>query len=126
MPVYRGRDLHYAELAGRSSANPLPGTDAGPCSVRVVRIPPGPRTPHRHPHSCEVVYVVRGRGRVWEDEKVTDVEAGDVVVIFAGVAHATVALGPAELELVCFFPHPDLAANLEELAGPVRTSTPSP
>ncbi|HEY8453013.1 MAG: cupin domain-containing protein [Micromonosporaceae bacterium] len=120
MPVVRGRDLNFVDLPGRRTADPLPARLAGGCSVRVVRVPPGPRTPHRHPYSCEVVYVAAGRGRVWEDDSVTEVAPGDLVVIPPGVPHATVATG-RELTLVCFFPHPDLARNLEELAGPVRT-----
>ena len=38
-----------------------------------------------------------------------------------GVPHATVAAGPEGLVLVCFFAHPDLAANTEDLPGPERT-----
>ena len=120
MPVYRGSDLAFAELAGRRSADPLPADSSEPCSVRVVRVPPGPRTPHRHPHSCEVVYVAEGTGRVWEGEQATEVEAGDVVLVPAGVPHATVCTSSSDLVLVCFFPHPDRAGNIEELEGPER------
>ena len=120
MPVVRGHGLSFTDLPGRRSADPLPAGVADGCSVRVVRVPPGPRTPHRHPYSCEVVYVAAGRGRVWEGDTVTEVAPGDLVVIPPGVPHATVATG-GELTLVCFFPHPELARNLEELAGPVRT-----
>ncbi len=120
MPVYPGREFRYAELAGRRSADPLPPGTADPCSVRVVRVPPGPRTPHRHPHSSEIVYVVGGTGRVWEDDESTDVAAGDVVVIPAGTPHATVCTSGSDLVLVCFFPHPDLSRNLEELSAPIR------
>lgn len=121
MPVYRGRDLDFLELPGRQSANPLPPGLAEPCSVRVVRVPPGPRTPHRHPHSCEVVYVAGGKGRVWEGDHSSLVVAGDLVMVPPGVPHATVCIGRSDLVLVCFFPHPDLSRNLEELPGPMRT-----
>jgi quercetin dioxygenase-like cupin family protein len=66
------------------------------------------------------VYVVDGIGTAWEGDVATAVAAGDVVLIAAGTPHATVASAGSELVLVCFFPHPDLAANLEELAGPER------
>lgn len=121
MPVFSGRDLSFAELVGRQSADPLAAYGATDCSVRVVEIPHGPRTPHRHPHSCEVIYVAEGTGRVWEDDVCSPVVPGDVVVIEAGVAHATVCTASPRMRLVCFFPHPDLARNSEELPGPVRT-----
>jgi quercetin dioxygenase-like cupin family protein len=120
VPVFRGTDLSYVLLPGRRSADPFPLGVADPCSLRVVRIPRGPRTPHRHPHSWEVVYVAEGNGRIWEGEHATVVGAGDVAAIPPGVPHATVCTGRSELVLVCFFPHPDLSGNLEELEGPVR------
>lgn len=120
MPVVPAGSLDFVRLPGRLSANPLPaGLEAG-CSARLVRIAPGPRTPHVHPLSAEVVYVAGGTGTAWEDDVPTNVGDGDLVVVPAGVPHATVASGTSDLVLVCFFPHPDLAANIEELTGPVR------
>lgn len=119
MTVRRAGELDFRELPGRWSADPFPDDDA-PVSVRVVRILPGvDRTPHRHPHSCEVVHVIEGRGTMWRDGTTVELAAGDVVLIPAGLPHATVARG-GELRLVCFFPHPDLAGNTEELDGVIR------
>lgn len=67
------------------------------------------------------MYVVAGSGRVWEDDRSTPVTVGDVVVIETGAPHATVNTGDEPLRLVCFFPHPDLANNIEELDAPLRT-----
>lgn len=121
MPVIPAAALTFAQLSGRRSADPLPGElDAG-CAVRVVRIEPGPRTPHRHPHSVEVAFVAEGSGTAWEGDLPSIVQAGDLLIVPAGVPHATVAHEGGELVLVCFFPHADLSANLEELAGPVRS-----
>ena len=123
MPVIRGAALEFATLPGRQSADPFAAghapasTGGADSSVRVVRIAPGPRTPHRHPRSSEVVYVAAGAGVAWEDGRRTDVAAGDLVAIPRGVPHATVA-GDNGLLLVCFFPDPDLASNLEELPAP--------
>jgi quercetin dioxygenase-like cupin family protein len=121
--VVDGSALQFRELVGRLSADPLP-TGAAPCSMRVVRIGPGPRAPHLHPHSVEVMYVVAGTGTTWEDHVPSRVKAGDVVLVPQGVPHVSVADGPDELVLVCFFPHPDLAANVEELDGPLREHAP--
>ncbi len=117
MPVIPAAALEFADLPGRRSANPLPKKFDGGCSVRVVQIPPGARTPHRHPHSVEVVYVAAGSGTGWEDGVTAPVTAGDVVVLAAGVPHATIAGGDG-LTLVCFFPVGDLNGNVEELDGP--------
>ena len=121
MPVVRAADLTFADLPGRRAADPLSrtGVPTG-ASARVVRIAPGPRTPHVHPLSSEIVYVAAGSGTAWEADVATGVGAGDLVVVPAGVAHATVADGPDDLVLVCFFPHADLPANLVELDGPQR------
>ena len=122
MPVVPGGSLEFGALPGRFSADPLPpGLDVG-VSARIVRIAPGPRTPHVHPLTAELSYVAGGTGTAWEGDVATEVGEGDLVVVPAGVPHATVASGTSDLVLVCFFPHPDLAANLEELTGPLRTA----
>jgi quercetin dioxygenase-like cupin family protein len=122
MPVVPAGSLLFAQLPGRLSADPLPAGLASGASVRIVRIPPGPRAPHRHPHSAEFSYVAEGTGTAWEGDVATRVSAGDLLVVPPGVPHATVAADTSELVLVCFFPHPDLAANIEELSAPRRSA----
>lgn len=111
-------ELRFVELPGRRSADPLAGLGAD-VSVRIVRLEYGSRRrPHRHPLTCEVVHVVAGHGEAWQAGERTAVAAGDTLLIPAGVPHATLPAPGSTLELVCFFPHPDLRANLEELPGP--------
>jgi quercetin dioxygenase-like cupin family protein len=120
MTVVPARSLVFDELPGRASANPFPGMDSGAMSLRLVRVVAGAgRTPHRHPESAEAIYVVRGRGQLWEEGSLRPVAAGDCALIPRGVPHATVPDPGYSMELVCFFPHPDLKANLEELDGPI-------
>ncbi len=119
MSVIRASELAYAQLPGRRAADPLAGIDV-PVSVRVVRIDPvDDRTPHRHPHSLEVVQVLAGRGLAWQEGSFTRIGVGDLVLIPAGDAHATLAVPGQTLELLCFFPHPQLRDNLEELDAPI-------
>lgn len=125
MPVIPGSGLDFAELVGRRSADPLPPWAAQGCSVRVVRIEPGPRIPHRHPRSIEVAYVAEGSGVAWEGDGSSEVSTGDLLVVPVGVPHATVATDASGLLLVCFFPTGDFASNLEELPGPLRDAGPS-
>jgi quercetin dioxygenase-like cupin family protein len=73
------------------------------------------RSPHLHPHSEEVVYVVAGRGRVWLDGVFHGVGPGSWYRIPAGTPHATMADRGERMSLVCFFPHDDFANNIEEL-----------
>jgi quercetin dioxygenase-like cupin family protein len=106
----------FRQLPGRESADPFEGIPTSELSVRVVRVGSSERrSPHRHPHSREAIYVIRGGGWLWEDGVRQRIEAGDCVLIEAGTAHATLPDPGSSLELVCFFPHPDLNANVQEL-----------
>jgi quercetin dioxygenase-like cupin family protein len=110
----------FARLSGRDSADPFAGMPAEGLSMRIVRLTgTGTRSPHRHPLSQEAIYVISGRGALWEDGQLQSFEAGDCALIEAGVPHATIPDGGTSMELVCFFPHPDLNANLEELEDTV-------
>ena len=83
--------------------------------MRLVRLEAGRRrSPHRHPHSQEAIYVVSGAGVLWEDGVERHVEAGDCLLIDTGVPHATIPTSGA-MELVCFLPRSGLESNLEEL-----------
>ncbi len=122
MPVVPHQALSFIELPGRASANPVPSGLGVGYTVRIVRVPPGARTPHRHPRSDEVTYVAAGQGTAWEDGRPTRVGAGDIVFVPRGAAHATVADDASELVLICFFPDEDLRSNTEELDGPLHES----
>lgn len=122
MPVVRIDSLDYTELPGRRSADPIPPGMGADYAVRLVHVPSGPRTPHMHPHSDEVTYVVSGHGTAWEGDGSTPVSPGDLIVVPRGVPHATVARAGTDLVLLCFFPRGLLADNLVELPGPLRSS----
>lgn len=112
MSVTRHGDLDFVALPGRDAADPLRDMNDTTSSVRVVRlVRTEGRTAHRHPHSEEIIHVVAGTGTTWIDGRRERVAPGDTVRIPAGAAHATVPDPGVAMELVCFFPHPDLAAN---------------
>ena len=114
MGIIRHESLRFADLPGRLSANPLEGLGSA-ASARFVNLTRSPgRTAHRHPHSEEIVYVVSGSGHVWLDGEEHPVRAGDIVQIPIGAAHATVPDDGVDMQLMCFFPHPDLASNNED------------
>jgi quercetin dioxygenase-like cupin family protein len=115
--IVKAADLKPGALPGRVSADPFPEESGTGLSMRVVEIVPGERNPHRHPHSVEVMYVVQGTGKLWENGLVQDVGTGDCILIPRDVPHATVADEGSVLRLVCFLPHPDLASNIQEMQG---------
>jgi quercetin dioxygenase-like cupin family protein len=119
--IVAGSNLRFAQLAGRASADPFAGLAVRSLAVRLVRVDARRRSPHRHPHSQEVIYVARGTGMLWEDGSSQPVGPGDCALIATGVPHATIPDAGTTLELVCFFPHPDLDANIEELEDIVVT-----
>lgn len=114
MSVIRRETLDFLDLPGRRSADPLGGVPVS-SAVRLVELARGEsRHAHLHPLSEEVVYVVSGSGRVWIDGTVSLVGPGDIVHIPTATPHATVPDPGSVMELVCFFPLPDLGRNLVE------------
>jgi len=106
----------YVQRPGRLVVNPLEGLETDALSVRIVKLDGNTRrTPHLHPHSQEVIYVVRGEGMLWEDGRTERFVEGDCALVAAGVPHATVPDTGTKMELICFFAHPDLLANTQEL-----------
>ena len=104
----------FVDLLGRRSADPLAAVDSQ-SSVRYVVLHHDPtRTAHRHPYSEEVMQVIAGQGHVWVEGSRLPVKKGDVVRIPLGAAHATVPDPGSTVELICFFPHPNLAENIVE------------
>lgn len=116
MTVVRPDQLQFRDFPGRSTSDPFREAGPGASTVRQVAIDYVPaRSPHLHPQSEEIVYVVAGRGRVWLDGVFFAVEPGSWYRIPARTPHATLADRGERLSLVCFFPHDDFANNIEEL-----------
>jgi quercetin dioxygenase-like cupin family protein len=82
------------------------------CSACVIRIAPGEKVhpAHSHPNGEEVIYIIRGRGRVLVAGEVEQVREGSVVLFPRGAVHMLHNTGDEELKAVCFF---SPATNLE-------------
>ncbi|HEX6300367.1 MAG TPA: cupin domain-containing protein [Acidimicrobiia bacterium] len=116
MTVVGPDELRFREFPGRTTADPFKTAGQGESTVREVVIEHvSSRSPHLHPQSEEIVYVVAGRGRVWLDGVFHPVGPGSWYRIPEGTPHATMADLGERLSLVCFFPHDDFANNIEEL-----------
>lgn len=116
MTVVGPDELEFRDFPGRTTSDPFRGAGQGASTVRQVVLEHVPsRSPHVHPHSEEIVYVVAGTGRVWLDGVFHAVGPGSWYRIPAGTPHATMADRGERMSLVCFFPHDDLAGNIVEL-----------
>jgi quercetin dioxygenase-like cupin family protein len=109
-------ELRFRDFPGRTTSDPFRDAGQGASTVRQVTIEYVPsRSPHLHPHSEEIVYVVAGTGRVWLDGVFHPVGPGSWYRIPARTPHATMANRGERMSLVCFFPHDDFSKNIEEL-----------
>ena len=81
------------------------GIPAEHCSACVIRVAPGERVrpAHSHPHGEEVIYVVRGSGRVLVAGEVSSVREGTTVLFPQGAVHMLHNTGTEEMKVVCFF-----------------------
>jgi len=116
MTVVGAEELEFRDFPGRRTSDPFRHAGRGASTVRQVLIEHvATRSPHRHPESEEIVFVVAGRGRVWLNGVYHAVGPGSWYRIPVGTPHATLADPGERMSLVCFFPHDDFANNIEEL-----------
>lgn len=74
--------------------------------MRLVEVEPPrspPEPPHVHPWEHEI-FIVEGRGAVWDGEERHPFGEGDVISILAGEPHAFLNLGEKTLRFVCCIP----------------------
>jgi quercetin dioxygenase-like cupin family protein len=86
--------------------------DARHCSMCVILVAPGEtvRPAHSHPNGEEIIYIVRGSGKVMIEGVVEEVKQGSAVLFPQGKVHMLRNSGPEEMKVVCFFAP---ATNLE-------------
>jgi mannose-6-phosphate isomerase-like protein (cupin superfamily) len=71
-------------------------------SLAEARLPPGGKTtPHHHPQTEEIYYLLEGVGRMRIGDQERDVRPGDAIAIPPGVVHQIVNTGPAVLKFLC-------------------------
>ena len=78
---------------------------ANNCSACVIRVAPGEKvTPaHSHPNGEEVIYIMKGSGRVLVAGEVRNVSEGTAVLFPQGAIHMLHNTGSEEMKVVCFF-----------------------
>jgi len=102
-----GRELRWLVAPDALKANH--------CSACVIRVAPGDRVrpAHSHPNGEEVIYIIRGSGRVLVGEEVQAVKAGTVVLFPRGVVHMLHNTGTEAMKVVCFFAPPTSLENYQ-------------
>jgi mannose-6-phosphate isomerase-like protein (cupin superfamily) len=75
------------------------------CSACVIRVAPGEkvRPAHSHPQGEEVIYIIRGSGRVLVAGEVSPVREGTTVLFPQGAVHMLHNTGSEEMKVICFF-----------------------
>jgi len=107
VPVVHESEVPELDLPGRHlrwvvAEDALP---AAHCSACVIRVAPGEkvRPAHSHPQGDEVIYVVRGTGRVLVAGEVAPVREGCTVLFPRGAVHMLHNTGSEEMKVICFF-----------------------
>lgn len=95
-----GRQLRWLTAAGALDPQYL--------SACVIRVAPGEkvRPAHSHPNGEELIYIIRGSGRVLVDGAVDPVREGTAVLFPRGSKHMLQNTGEDEMKVVCFFAPP--------------------
>jgi mannose-6-phosphate isomerase-like protein (cupin superfamily) len=71
-------------------------------SLAEARLPPGASTtPHYHPLTEEIYYILEGNGQMRIGEETRDVAPGDAIAIPPGAIHTILNTGTATLKFLC-------------------------
>lgn len=71
-------------------------------SLAEARLPPGcSTTPHRHPRTEEIYYILEGQGEMRIDDELRPVGVGDAIAIPPDAAHQITNTGSAPLKFLC-------------------------
>lgn len=107
VPVIHETEIAELDLPGRRLRWIVgdEGLQAAHCSTCVIRVAPGEkvRPAHSHPQGEEVIYIIRGAGRVMVSGEVAQVREGSVVLFPQGAVHMLHNTGSEEMKVVCFF-----------------------
>jgi quercetin dioxygenase-like cupin family protein len=107
LPVTHEDDVEELALPGRHLRWVVneQSLNAAKCSMCVIRVAPGEtvRPAHSHPNGEEVIYIVRGSGRVMIEGQVEAVREGSIVLFPQGAVHMLQNTGAEEMKAVCFF-----------------------
>lgn len=84
------------------------GLDPEFCSCCVMRVLPGEtvKPAHCHPDGEELIYIIRGEGKVYIDGIIRPLNEGTAVLFERGSIHMVRNSGIEEMKVICFFAPP--------------------
>jgi quercetin dioxygenase-like cupin family protein len=101
------RDSPENELPGRymrwlANSETLGAKNLSCC---VIRVPAGStvKPAHAHPNGEELIYIIKGKGSVYIDGTVEDVDEGSAILFPTGSIHMLRNHGNEEMKVICFF-----------------------
>jgi quercetin dioxygenase-like cupin family protein len=110
LPVVHENDVPELDLPGRHLRWVITAenVNAKCSSACVIRVPPGQtvKPAHSHPNGEEVIYIIRGSGRVYIDGVIEAVREGTTVLFPQGAVHMLQNSGTEEMKVICFFAPP--------------------
>ena len=116
-PVIHETDVAEKKVPGRYLRwvvdGGVSGLDGKFCSCCIMRVEPGQTVnpAHCHPDGEEMLYIIRGEGKVYIDGIIYPFKEGSVVMFEKGKIHMVRNSGTEELKVACFFAP---ASNLDE------------
>jgi quercetin dioxygenase-like cupin family protein len=110
LPIVNENEVEALDLPGRMLRWVVTkeNTQAKHCTMCVIAVQPGQtvRPAHSHPNGEEVIYIVRGSGRVLIDGVVGTVKEGSAVLFPQSSVHMLQNTGAEEMKVACFFAPP--------------------
>jgi quercetin dioxygenase-like cupin family protein len=107
VPVVHESDIEELDLPGRHLRWLVTPEllQAKHLSVCVIRVGSGQtvRPAHSHPNGEEVIYIIKGSGRVLVNGEVSPVREGSAVLFPQGQVHMLQNTGTEEMKVICFF-----------------------
>ena len=116
-PVIHENDVAEKKVPGRYLRWVVDGASGGLdgkfCSCCIMRVEPGQTVnpAHCHPDGEEMLYIIRGEGKVYIDGIIYPFKEGSAVLFEKGKIHMVRNSGTEELKVACFFAP---ASNLDE------------
>lgn len=110
MPIINEDEISEKQYPGRSMRWLVTPEVMGVThlSMCVIKVPVGEtvKPAHSHPQEEEVIYIIRGEGRVFIDGKVGNVKEGSAVLFPQNAVHMLRNTGNEEMKVACFFAPP--------------------